>query len=572
MMFEASSRDRWKESTELTVQGLVFSLMYLLFGLPVYAEPPYSPNLERAQTFVERNRYREALPFLDASIEQNRAPEALFLRGHVYLELDQPSAAMADAETLLRVFPSDWRGHFLKARVYLHSTTSFRPRGKLIEALKNTLEKHPDHRLARMHLGEAYARSGQLERALDTFQRVEDQLAEHPETARIAARVAFLEGNTNLALTLSEKVLHLLPHDHPAARIRSFVQNNVPPAVERRIWKLQNDHKKSLSDQSLHSLQNQHADIVHVLLFCGRRYLQRGDLDRARSVARKAEQLGGDAWTAFLRGVLFEKSEKYQRAAAWFEKSARRRTPFPEAHLRAGVCHSRGGQHDQAIRVFRSVLDRVTVDREAGEHLIRSCLQTGYLVFGRRQLPRLNLSDDQKKEYKKKLEQKLSRRRERETESFSDGVYSNDLYGLGLTLSDGWSHALDAGRPEVLALFVHLQQKRRLFIVAERRLPSFQRGLEKNEVRSALRSYVISNALREQSGMRYLRQNEFKGFERTAIEFVFGDGGDGRRMHAVVVFNSDWMIAFYLFQRSAATSESEEWMKEVLKKAIIHDK
>jgi tetratricopeptide (TPR) repeat protein len=568
--------DAYEGSRDACIEVVIHLLAVLLLvgpaGPSLYAEPSYSPNLERAQTFVERGQYREALPFLRASIEQKRPPEALYLRGHVYLQLNRPSKAMTDAKTLKRVFPSDWRGHYLQARVYLHRSPTSGKRAKLIKALRNTLQRKPDHEQARMHLGEVFARSGRLEQALDAFRRAEKALSDHPETARTAARVAFLQGKSDLALKWSDTVFRLLPHDPVAARIRSFARNNVSTNVERRIWKLQKERETKLSEPSLRTLQDQHSNIVHVLLFCGRRYLERGKVDQARTLARKAEKIRGDAWTAFFRAQVFEANKQYDRAAEWFETSTRRRSPFPEADLRAGICHSRAGRHEQAIKVLRSVLDRVRVDREAGERLLRSCLKTGHIVFARRHLSQLNLSDEQEKTFKQKLESKLSRRREREKESFSDGVYRNDLYGMKLNLADGWSHALDAGRTEVLALFVHLKHKGRLFLVAERRLPSLQADLNKKRVRSAVRSYVISNVLREQAGLQFVRQQEFTEFDRPAMKFVFREPERGRSMHAVVTVNGPWMITLYLYRRSGTTPDSDAWMKDVFRGAIIQDR
>ncbi len=532
------------------------------------ADPFVSRNLEKAQTFVEQKKYTEALPFVTAAVERTGSPEAYYLRGHVLLNLSRFSGARADAKTLVRVFPEDWRGYYLRARVYLEdgSGTGSTP---LLTALKNTLKRKPDHERARMYLGKVRASRGQFRKALARFRAVSDTVRAHPDTGEVAARVAFLQGKKQLALDFASAVLEMLPQNRQAGRIRSFVKEGVDPAAEGHIREVQETEDERDRFRLIEQLETKYPDVAHVQLFCGRSYLDRGDLGRALKLAERAENEQPDAWTAFFLGRVQQRRGKFEEAASWFRKGTRRRTSFPEARLRGGICLSKSGRHAAAIKQFRRVSDRVSVRPAASRELVRCCLKTGHLVYARRRLPSLTLSAETRTEFRRKLEERLSERKERERESFANRVYENSLYGLEANLDSGWSYLPEAGRPEVVALFVNVEQRDRFFIMAERRLPSFSGSSLKNDrVPSELRSYVTSTVLQQETNFQFLRDRLRTDLPWRAAEFVFQHREQARFLHSSVVFHGKWMISVYYYRSGKGTSTRDR-MKATINGIIM---
>lgn len=564
------------------VERSLVCLLFLLFSVCLIGtarhgtadDPPVSRNLERAQTFVEQGKFEQALPFLNASIRTLTSPEALYLRGHVLIKLGKTDAAKRDANTLIDEYESDWRGYFLKARVLLQSGSIDDQSEELLPLLRKTVRYNPDHKRARKLMGRVYAALGRRKRALDAFEMVPERTRQSPRAGRMAARMAFLEGQDHRAADLARSVLTLVPDDPVAARIHSFVKRDVEPEVERRIRQLEGRRTNRSKDQWLSDVSvliERYPQTPHLLLFGSRTFLEHGKTDRALELARRAEERGADAWTAFVLGNVYQKRTAYGTAAGWYLTACDRRTPFGTARMRAGVCLSLDGAHERAIKAFRRVFDQVALDEQASERLVRSCQEAGYPVFALDRIEVLNLPSRKRETLRKQFEDQLKRRREQEKESLEERVYQNSFYGIKLSLPDHWSYSLDAGRAQVVALFVSTSSQDRFFVVAERRLPSFDgRSTTPLKVKSKLREYLISTFLLKDTQLQFQRQKEHTTFDRPAVEYVFRGREGGQRMHCFVFFRGAWMYTFHYVARGKKNG-SRKRMKEIMSRVIIND-
>lgn len=532
-----------------------------------------SGNLEKARSLIRDRKYREALPFLNAALEEGAFARARYLRGDVYLKLDQSGAALQESETLIKQQPENWRGYALKARVLRTRGIDRVRAGKLVRVLDRLLDRLPEdqrewrHRAYLMR-GRALVERNQFEAAVNDFRRVKERVKRRPGSARPAARAAFIAGDHPLADEMAAAVLNVVPADLTAGRIRSFIRDDVPASVEKTVGALeraarQGNHSRAL--EGLRTLMQTHPARPFLYLLRGSYLLEMNRLAPAASFCREAERRDAGVASAFLLGSVREKQKRYERAVSWYRRARHRAGRFPDAGLRIGVCRSRAGDHDRAVTAFAEVPERVSYDREAGRWFVRSCLRAGYLVYAQERLPDLLFSRAQRKWFKDRIQRRLRRRRDREEEAFEDGVYRNRLYGLQIRVPVEWSYSANPGRARVVALFVVVKKSDRFFITAQRRPPHLKDpSFTSGDGARRIREYLIRSRLRSDSTLRFEYQEPWVQPKKTGLHLLF-KGDEQSRLHLFVAFHRDWMLTFY-YLTDHPTGAQFDRMKQLMKR------
>ncbi len=535
-----------------------------------------SGNIRKAKSFIQDHNYRSALPFLNSAIKEGAETRARYLRGRVFLKLNQAERADQEATWLIQNRTDNWRGYELKVRVLQLRGWTPKTSGELLQAASRALE-HLSADLQdlrkRLYLvrGRGYVLKEKFSKAHRDFRRAAEKTAEKPDAARAAARAAYLTGNHDFAGRMARAVLKVVPSDLTASRLLFFIEKGGVADLERTLFRVERKLARGRYKEALKQvtrMKTSEPERLHVSMVRGRILFEMGRYREAENEFRNKEKRKPTLQTAFWLGRAIEARNLYGTASRWYLRADRRGENFPRARLRAGICLSRSNQHERAVNVLSDVPDMVQFDREGGRRFIESCLKTGYLVYAQEWLSLLQVKSEYRTKKMDEIYRRLRRRHSEERETFENRIYENHFYGIRFPVPEEWSYSLNPGKPRVLALFVILKSTDRFFITAGRRPPHLNEdSLSTRQGRVRVREYLVRTRMKQESGLRFSFQEPWSQPARPGVHLLF-QNQKSTRLHLFVRFHSGWMFTFYYLTRDPNGAQFDR-MKTLMKGITI---
>jgi tetratricopeptide (TPR) repeat protein len=346
--------------------GLVLVLVFGAGGLSAVAQQTSDLRSEAFRLY-DAGRYREALPYLDTLLSRkHRDIEAHIKRGGIYLRLDQPAAALADFDSVIRFapfFPSTYTDRGI-ANVMLGRLDAARsdfsraialygqPIGTIDMlgssdpnsswnmggySLPTSFDRTGQRRaVAHCGLGQVYHRMGQDEQAIGEYNRAIQLNPDDPNSyaGRGDAYAAF--NQLDQALADCGAALRLDPNHTFAHRLRGGIlsqrgQNEQALADFDALLKVNPDDVGALKDRG------------GVLVRLGKYQQALEDLNRAITLdpRRVAARLN--------RGAAHNELHHYEQALEDLDEAIRLAPNHPGAHANRGLAYFGLGEYEQAL-------------------------------------------------------------------------------------------------------------------------------------------------------------------------------------------------------------------------------
>lgn len=163
-----------------------------------------SDMLDKGKELMKEGKFREALPFLNKSIERDNSNyEALNARGVVYYELKEFQNALLDYEQALKVKPDFYRPYYNRAMLKVAQNDADGALKDYAEAVRL------DDKNAEVYVnrGQLLAAMGQADGALNDFDKAISLDAKNALAYYNKGNIVFQRGDFKTAITLFENAV-----------------------------------------------------------------------------------------------------------------------------------------------------------------------------------------------------------------------------------------------------------------------------------------------------------------------------------------------------------------------------
>ena len=182
---------------------------------PIYVYTPH-PIVEAfsiAMRNYQEQDWEETIKYLNQAIQtQPDAPDLHYHLGEVYFQTGDFENALIAFEKSIETDPAFAAGYYGRAKVLISNDDTF---SDAIDDLLKSIDLDPEYGEAFLSLLNAYIKAGDIEKAREISDQVENLLPNSPFLDLAKGRLALLEGEFNLATdhteTALEKDLTLLP-------------------------------------------------------------------------------------------------------------------------------------------------------------------------------------------------------------------------------------------------------------------------------------------------------------------------------------------------------------------------
>ena len=227
-----------------------------------------------------------------------------------------------------------------------------------IDAYRLALEHDTQSPLLHVRLGGAYVKSGQVDRALQSFSRALSLEPDQPDALRWVAMLHASQGQLDRAVVAYERLLRVEPNDQ-------FVMSTLAD-----LYVLQGDLPKAISIYQKLIAEFGSTSQYHFNLGVLYGRLTRFS-DAIEELSRAFERSPDSLEIRVALGLTYELSGRFAEAAACYEDAIRLDALNPRLYHHAARAHLSARQYGQATADYQTVLDLTPQDLEAIMGLVR---------------------------------------------------------------------------------------------------------------------------------------------------------------------------------------------------------
>ncbi len=326
-----------------------------------------------ARIYVARNKIEEAMTELNTILEDNpKDGEAHFLRGRLYLAQGKGLDAVGDFRTVVQENPEDAAAHDYLARAHmvndekalamdswkkavkldpsynegLQLLLSVLARDKAYEDAVGLLEKVvdqvPDNLLALSRLGDFYLARGDLEKAEETWERLQEKAPESPEgfvkmsfvhvkredaaaaEEALDKALALQPGNVNILERVALLQMALKKPEKALAKCREQIEAapDAEPAIRLLMSRIHATRKNyDAAEREIRRVFDLKPDAAAPYVMLGNLYAQQGKIDEGIEEFKEALEREPEAPQLKMTiATLYLIKADNDRALTWYER------------------------------------------------------------------------------------------------------------------------------------------------------------------------------------------------------------------------------------------------------------